>query len=125
MRIRPPENGAALKLLFDQNLAPILVRRLADLYPESTHVRDIGLQEADDEDIWRHAAIEGFAIVTKDDDYRQRSFVRGHPPKVIWVRLGNCTTAEVEQVLRTRCDDVSKFGADNQAALLVLLRPSR
>lgn len=101
------------------------MRQLADLYPESEHVRELGLQEADDEVIWRHAAVAGFAIVTKDDDYRQRSFVRGHPPKVIWIRLGNCTTAEVEQVLRTRCDDVLKFEVDDQAALLVLLRPSR
>ena len=101
------------------------MRQLADLYPESVHVRELGLQQADDEVIWRHAAAEGFAIVTKDDDYRQRSFVRGHPPKVIWIRLGNCTTAEVEQVLRTRRDDVLKFEVDDQAALLVLLRPGR
>ena len=75
------------------------MRRLAELYPGSVHVRQLNLQAADDEAVWRHAAEGGFAIVTKDDDFRQRGFVRGAPPKVIWVRLGNCTTDAVEAVL--------------------------
>ena len=61
-------------------------------------------------------------IVTKDDDFRQRGFVRGAPPKVIWVRLGNCTTDEVEAVLRARHTDIFAFGTDATAALLVLTR---
>jgi predicted nuclease of predicted toxin-antitoxin system len=85
-------------------------------------VREFGLQAADDEAIWSHAAARGFAIVTKDDDFRQRSFLRGHPPKVIWVRLDNCRTADVEALLRARVEDVRAFVADPQAALLVLAR---
>jgi len=98
------------------------VRRLAELYPGSVHVRQLNLQAADDEAVWRHAATAGFAIVTKDDDFRQRGFVRGGPPKVIWVRLGNCTTDEVEALLRARNADVLAFEADPTAALLVLTR---
>ncbi|MBI2215693.1 MAG: DUF5615 family PIN-like protein [Candidatus Rokubacteria bacterium] len=111
-----------MKLLFDQNLSPRLVRRLVDLYPNSAHVRDFGLAAADDEPVWRHAAAEGFAIVTKDDDFRQRSFLRGPPPKVVWVQLGNCRTAHVEATLRARSAEVLAFGADPQSALLVLTR---
>lgn len=96
--------------------------RLADLYPNSAHVRDFGLGSADDEPIWRHAAAEGFAIVTKDDDFRQRSFLRGPPPKVIWLRLGNCRTTDIEATLRARSAEVLAFGADAEAALLVLVR---
>lgn len=92
------------------------------MYPGSAHVRQFGLQAADDEAIWGHAAAAGFAIVTKDDDFRQRSFLRGHPPKVIWVRLGNCRTADVEALLRVRAEDVRAFAADPQGALLVLAR---
>ena len=98
------------------------MRRLAALYPGSVHVRQLNLQAADDEAVWRHAADGGFAIVTKDDDFRQRGFVRGAPPKVIWVRLGNCTTGEVEAVLRARHADILAFDADAAAALLVLTR---
>lgn len=82
------------------------MRRLAELYPGSVHVRQLNLQTADDESVWRHAADGGFAIVTKDDDFRQRGFVRGAPPKVIWIRLGNCTTDKVEAVLRARHADI-------------------
>jgi predicted nuclease of predicted toxin-antitoxin system len=71
---------------------------------------------------WQHAGTEGYTIVTKDDDFRQKSFLRGSPPKVVWVRLGNCRTADVEAVLRARHADILAFEEDGQAALLVLTR---
>ncbi len=111
------------RLLFDQNLAPSLPHRLADLYPGSTHVRDVDLAAADDEAIWSHAREGGYIIVTKDDDFRQRSFLRGAPPKVIWARLGNCATSDVEEALRSRHGMVESFAADSTAALLVIARP--
>lgn len=85
-----------MKLLFDQNLSHKLVRRLADLFPNSTHVREVGLKEAEDPVVWEYAKQQESVIVSKDADFHQRSFVLGFPPKVMWVRLGNCTTAEVE-----------------------------
>jgi predicted nuclease of predicted toxin-antitoxin system len=112
----------ALKLLYDQNLPPQLVKSLEDLYPESKHVRELGLQAATDEEIWERAAAGGFAIVTKDDDFRQRSFLFGAPPKVIWVRLGNCTTTELQTVLREKHKVVADFEQDSTAALLILGR---
>jgi predicted nuclease of predicted toxin-antitoxin system len=112
----------SVKLLFDENLAPRLAGDVADLYPGSAHVRDFGLRSADDEAVWARAADGGFVIVTKDDDFRQRSFLRGHPPKVVWRRLGNCRTREVALLLRTRSVEVSAFAADPGVALLVLGR---
>jgi len=111
-----------LRLLYDQNLPPQLVKSLADIYPESNHVREVGLQAASDEAIWDYAAEGGFSIVTKDDDFRQRSFLFGAPPKVIWVRLGNCTTAEIQAVLSDRHSDILEFEDDSTASLLVLTR---
>ena len=55
-----------MTLLLDQNLSPRLITVLGDLYPGSTHVRDAGLQAADDDTVWRYAAQHGFAIVSKD-----------------------------------------------------------
>ena len=112
-----------LPLLFDENLAPSLAQRLSDLYPGSAHVRDAGLAMADDEVIWSHARDGGHIIVTKDDDFRQRSFLTGAPPKVIWTRLGNCSTADVERALRSRYDTIVAFAEDEMAALLVIARP--
>lgn len=78
-----PASHPTPRLLFDQNLAPALARRLADLYPGSAHVRELGLAAADDEVIWARAAADGYVIVTKDDDFRPRSFLRGPPPRVV------------------------------------------
>ena len=108
------------RLLFNENLALRLTRDLADVLPGSAHVRDLDLQAADDEIVWARAANGGFVIVTKDDDFRHRSFLHGPPPKVIWLRLGNCRTADVAALLRTRAPEVHAFSDDPQSGLLVL-----
>ena len=109
-----------MKLLLDQNLSSRLVGRLATLFPESTHVRDVGLERADDSTVWEYAAEHGFTIVSKDSDFHQRALVFGHPPKVIWIRLGNCTTRDVEELLRRRAPEIGQFGEDPEAAFLAL-----
>ena len=109
-----------MRLLFDQNLSPNLVNRLADVFPGSTHVQLVGLDCASDEQVWEHARLNGFAIVTKDEDYNNLSVVRGTPPKVIWIQLGNCTTAQVEAVFRVRFADIEAFEKDPSVGTLVL-----
>jgi len=96
------------------------VQAIADLFPGSAHVRDIGLATADDDDVWSYAATHDFAIVSKDADFHQRSFLFGHPPKVIWVRLGNCSTADVIALLRTRARDILAFDSDPGGSFLEL-----
>jgi predicted nuclease of predicted toxin-antitoxin system len=109
-----------VKLLFDQNLSHRLIRALQQEYPDSRHVRDVGLRDAVDAVVWQHAAQHGFAIVTKDADFHQRSFLYGHPPKVIWVRIGNGSTAMVEALLRRRIVEVAAFSSDPESAFLIL-----
>jgi predicted nuclease of predicted toxin-antitoxin system len=109
-----------VKLLFDENVSPRLAGRLAELYPGSTHVRDVGLERAADSTVWEFAAAEGFMIVSKDSDFHQRSLLFGPPPKVVWVRLGNCRTDDVERILRDRASAIRDFAADPEAAFLAL-----
>ena len=109
-----------MKLLFDQNLSPKLVNRLADLFPGSSHVQSVGLDCAGDDRIWEYARSNGFAIVTKDEDYNTLSVVRGNPPKVIWLQSSNCTTAQVEAVFRARFTDIEAFENDAFVGTLVL-----
>ena len=109
-----------MRLLFDQNLSPRLLAILADLYGGSTHVRNEGLEAADDDTVWEYAARQGFAIVSKDADFHQRSFLLGAPPKVIWIQRGNCPTEEIAVLLRDRHADVLAFGEDETAAFLAL-----
>jgi predicted nuclease of predicted toxin-antitoxin system len=109
-----------MKLLFDQNLSPKLVNCLADLFPESRHVRAVGLDCASDDQVWEHARLNGFAVVTKDEDFNNLSVMRGSPPKVVWLQLGNCTTAQVEAAFRKRFAEVEAFEKDASVGTLVL-----
>jgi len=109
-----------VKLLFDQNLAPRLARDLADIFPDSAHVRDLGMTRSPDRVIWDHAKEEGFVVVSKDNDFQQMSFVFGPPPKVIWIRRGNCSVEETERILRSSSARIHEFDGDQVAAYLIL-----
>lgn len=109
-----------MKLLIDQNLSHKLIARLADLYPDSEHVRNVGLKEADDGNLWEYAKREQFVLVTKDEDFHARSMLHGPPPKVLWIRSGNCSTDLVETLLRKNLAEIEKFGDSPDAGFLAL-----
>ena len=109
-----------MKLLFDQNLSPHLARLLADIYPDSVHVREVGLREAGDAEIWEYAKANGFAIVSKDSDFQQHSLLLGAPPKFIWLRVGNCTVKRVEDLLRSYSAAIHTFEMDDSKSHLML-----
>ena len=81
---------------------------------------DIGLARATDAAIWRYARDHDLTIISKDSDFHQMSFLRGAPPKVIWIRRGNCTTDEIEALLRSKRAEILAFGAEARAAFLAL-----
>lgn len=114
------DGAGGVKLLFDQNLSFKLVAELAREFPGSVHVRDLGMARAADPTVWAHAAANEFAIVSKDVDFQQRALLMGHPPKVVWVRLGNCTTADVAALLRKHHATLLAFEADPAAAFIAL-----
>lgn len=110
-----------MRFLFDENISPRLVPALADLYPDSIHVRDVGLEKADDETVWVYAKEHNLVIVSKDADFHQRSFVFGHPPKVVWIRKGNCSTRDIEGILRRHHSAILDFNRDEVGAFLELV----
>ncbi len=109
-----------MRLLFDQKLAASLVQRLAGVYPGSQHVRDVGLGSADDAVVWAYAAGHSLTIVSKDADFHQLSFLKEAPPKAVWIRHGNCSTHDSEQILRARHGDIVKFETAADAAFLIV-----
>lgn len=111
-----------MKLLFDQNLSPRLVERLIDLFPGSSHVQMQGLDSADDDQIWEFARQNEFTIVTKDADYNNFALMRGTPPRVIWLLLGNCTTAQIEDVFRMRLAEIKEFDSNLSIGTLAISR---
>ncbi len=109
-----------MKLLFDHHLSPKLVKRLTDLYPESNHVYLLGLDQAEDKDIWAYARQESFLVVTKDADFSDLSLLLGFPPKVIWIRRGNCSTSAIEAILRQHFNDIEALDQDQIIGVLTL-----
>jgi predicted nuclease of predicted toxin-antitoxin system len=109
-----------VKLLFDENLSPGLVQALGSEYPGSAHVSTLGLRGATDGAIWELAKQEVYAIVSKDNDFRQLSFLHGAPPKVVWLSVGNAGTEAILHFLRSQRAEIQAFEADTEASLLVL-----
>lgn len=114
-----PDDGSP-KLLFDEHLAPRLAADLAEVYPDSSSVRAEGLEGASDTVVWSHAARAGFVLVTKDEDFHRLSVFHGFPPKVVWLRIGNCSTEEIADLLRTRRADIDAFVRHREAVFLAL-----
>jgi predicted nuclease of predicted toxin-antitoxin system len=110
-----------VKLLFDQNLSPRLVSRLADEYPGSDHVSSVGLEAASDLEVWEYARDHGYTLVSKDADFSELSLLRGFPPKVLWLRVGNCTTSRIEEVIRHHREALEQLETDDSLGILSLI----
>lgn len=113
-----------MKLLLDENLSYRLVAMLGSAFPDSQHVDLVGLHARADSAIWDFARDHGFTIVTKDDDFRQRSFLHGAPPKVIWLSVGNARTETILRVLSNGRLLIERFARDPEESLLILELPA-
>jgi predicted nuclease of predicted toxin-antitoxin system len=109
-----------VKLLLDENLSDRIVGQILDLFPESSHVKAVRLAQSDDATVWDFARTNDFTLVSKDSDFHQRSLVFGAPPKFIFLRVGNCPTNRIVELLRSNADFIRDFVKDAEAAVLVL-----
>jgi predicted nuclease of predicted toxin-antitoxin system len=109
-----------VKLLFDQNISRRVLTALGDVFPESAHVFHLEMACEDDLMIWNYARENGFTIVTKDKDFLQRSVLMGHPPKIIHLRLGNCTVEEIVSLLLQQSGHLKAFQKHASKSYLLL-----
>jgi len=109
-----------VKLLFDENVSPSLATRLLKEFPGSSSVSRERLRGCEDRQIWEYAREHGYAVVSKDTDFRERSYVEGAPPKVIWLDVGNGDTEAIEALLRRERGRVERFVAAEESSLLIL-----
>ena len=98
-----------VKLLLDQNISFRVVRKISFVFPEAKQVRELGLENFSDQDIWRFARDHDFAIVTFDADFYDLASLMGHPPKIIWLRTGNTCTDDIAQLLMNKAEDIESF----------------
>ena len=109
-----------MKLLLDANLSRRLLARLAEIFPESRHVDQVMLPWRTDQAVWDYAAYHGLTIVSKDNDFRQLSFLKGPPPKVVWLSVGNAGTDVICDLLERNLDQILAFIEDPDQGLLVI-----
>jgi len=98
-----------MKLLFDQNISFRIIEKVSDLFPDSKQVRQIGLENCEDLEIWEFAKKNDLVIVTFDSDFYDLSMLKGIPPKVIWLRTGNTTTESISKILAKNYDLIKDF----------------
>jgi len=109
-----------MKLLFDENLSPKLPHLLSVSFLGSVHVRNCGLKGFADETIWKYARDHDYTIASKDSDFYQRSVLYGHPPKLVWLRVGNCTRIDLVNLIEGSREKISRFIADPFESVLPL-----
>ena len=88
-----------MRLLFDQNISQRIVKHLEDIFPNSTHIKFVGLQDASDIEVFRFAKNNDYTIVTFDSDFVDLNVLKGIPPKIIWLKTGNLTTKSITSLL--------------------------
>ena len=125
----PAGSLVPVRLLLDENLSERLLASLSDLFPGSVHVRGLGQSGAHDQKIWERARVEGFVLVTRDEDFVGLSVLRGAPPKVVWLDVGNARNAVISALLRARADDIERFSKHEEHTFLAIrgapIEPSR
>lgn len=109
-----------MKILLDQNLSSVLCDRLRNIFPELTHVKSHNLQTATDTMIWEFSKDNSYTIVTKDSDFNEIAIVNGFPPKLIWIKKGNCSTKVIENLLIDNFQRINNFISDTENAILII-----
>ena len=111
-----------MKLLFDNNLSFRLKRLLAVPFPESAHVTDEGFGDESDEAVWLFARDNDYVVVSKDDDFTQLSLYHGAPPKLVLLKLGNCSTSAIANTLEAAAERIQEFATGEGVDILVIDR---
>ena len=111
-----------LRLLLDENLSERLIPLLAARFPESQHIRLLGLGGANDRKLWELARRDGYVLVTKDEDFLLLSVNRGCPPKVVCLAIGNASNAETAAFLLRHAGAIERFAVHPEAGFLLLDR---
>ncbi|MDR2000603.1 MAG: DUF5615 family PIN-like protein [Zoogloeaceae bacterium] len=107
-----------MKLLLDQNLSRRLLPALESLFPGSSQVQLFGMETATDGIIWSFAKANGFAILTKDSDFVEMSALYGHPPKIVWLNLGNVSNSALQAKLLNHAKPIQTFLENTEDGVL-------
>jgi predicted nuclease of predicted toxin-antitoxin system len=111
-----------LKLLFDQNISPKIVKQLEDIFPDAKQVRHLGLENASDIQIFEFAKKNDYAVVTFDSDFVDLNVVKGFPPKIIWLKTGNLTTKSISELFHKNPVVIQNFLKSEENEILEVIK---
>ncbi|MHA3788915.1 DUF5615 family PIN-like protein [Flavobacterium hauense] len=98
-----------MKILFDQNISFRIVTRISKIFPEAKQVRQLNIEGYSDIGIWNFAKENEYTIITFDADFFDISSIKGHPPKIVWLRFGNTTTNYLAEILNSKAEIIKDF----------------
>ncbi len=111
-----------MKLLFDQNISFRILHKISAYFTEAKQIRSLGLENSTDSEIWEYAKTHGFTIVTFDADFIDLTNLRGFPPKIVWLRIGNTTTENIAKVINENHVKLKEFIENPEMAFLEIIR---
>lgn len=91
-----------MNFLVDAQLPPGLVRWLNEHGHVAHHVLALDLADAEDHTIWDHALKTGAIVLTKDEDFAERTSRTTSGPIIVWLRIGNSTNRALFRWLEPR-----------------------
>ena len=103
-----------MKLLLDENLSRRILPFLQNDYPGSTQIALLGMERANDLEVWRYAKDNHYVIVSKDSDFYDLSLLYGTPPKVVWLKSGNVSKSAVTQLLLDNREKIESLLAQDE-----------
>ena len=95
-----------MTFIVDAQLPPALATALRDMGYDVQAVREIGLRDAEDAEIWSYALDNNAAIITKDQDFADRLLLVKGPPVIVWLRIGNTSNRRLLEWLLPLWKDI-------------------
>ena len=114
-----------MRLLFDQNISFRVVKQLKALLPDIKSIRECGLFNADDYEIWEYARQNDYTVVTVDKDIPTIGSVKGFPPKIIWLRTGNIKNQVIVLLFEERSSEFVDFINNEQTGCMMIYPDSK
>lgn len=108
-----------MKILIDQNISYRLLARIESEFPNCFHVKDLDLMDAIDFQIFQYARQNDFDLIfTLDEDFNIIQLEHSIPPKIVWFRVGNCSTRILAQIVLDKAKIIRAFLIDSEAECL-------
>lgn len=113
-----------MKVLIDQNISQRILPLLAHQFDILNHVRQLGLTDADDYEIFMFARDNGYqAVITADEDFIKLINQFSQPPKIVWIRAGNCSTRVLSELLTDKVQMIREFIVGDDFDIYEIFKP--